>query len=121
MNILLYGTPAATAAKIATRYNLRMVNSPDKFNASGTLMLVPLICEPRYLLAFYNAMQRHEAEVDAVVICNAESCAAVNTVRYCTPPDKFFTLSGDLDDDGLFDDLCELLDTLSDERNHINF
>ena len=61
------------------------------------MVLVPSINAPRYLLAFYNAMLRHEDDVDAVIICGAESCEAVSTVQYCTPLGKFFTLNGDLD------------------------
>ena len=69
MNIVLYGVPAATAGRIADRYGLKLINSPDKFDASGTMVLVPSISAPRYLLAFYNAMLRHEDDVDAVVVC----------------------------------------------------
>ena len=70
MNIVLYGVPAATAGRIADRYGLKLINSPDKFDASGTMVLVPSISAPRYLLAFYNAMLRHEDDVDAVVVCD---------------------------------------------------
>lgn len=73
MNIILYGVPTATAEQIAARYALRMINSPDKFDASGTVMAVPPISAPRYLFAFYKAMIRHEAEVDAVIVCGADS------------------------------------------------
>jgi len=93
MNIVLYGVPAETAGRIADRYGLKVINSPDKFDASGTMVLVPSINAPRYLLAFYNAMLRHEDDVDAVIICGAESCEAVSTVQYCTPLGKFFTLN----------------------------
>ena len=65
MNIVLYGVPAETAGRIADRYGLKVINSPDKFDASGTMVLVPSINAPRYLLAFYNAMLRHEDDVDA--------------------------------------------------------
>ena len=79
MNIVLYGVPAETAGRIADRYGLKVINSPDKFDASGTMVLVPSINAPRYLLAFYNAMLRHEDDVDAVIICGADSCEAVST------------------------------------------
>ena len=121
MNILLYGVPAATAEEIAGRYGLKVVNSPDKFDVSGTMMLVPPIDAPRYLLAFYNAMLRHEEDVDAVIICGAESCAVVSTGQYCTPQGKFFTICGDLDGEELESELCGLLDSLFAEGNRINF
>lgn len=90
--------------RIADRYGLKVINSPDKFDASGTMVLVPSINAPRYLLAFYNAMLRHEDDVDAVIICGADSCEAVSTVQYCTPLGKFFTLNGDLDGEELVSD-----------------
>ena len=68
MNIVLYGVPAATAGRIADRYGLKLINSPDKFDASGTMVLVPSISAPRYLLAFYNAMLRHEDDVDGFTV-----------------------------------------------------
>ena len=95
MNIVLYGVPAETAGRIADRYGLKVINSPDKFDASGTMVLVPSINAPQYLLAFYNAMLRHEDDVDAVIICGADSCEAVSTVQYCTPLGKCFTLNGE--------------------------
>ena len=85
MNIVLYGVPAKTAGRIAGQYGLKVINSPDKFDASGTMVLVPPISTPRYLLAFYNAMLRHEDDVDAVIICGIESCEAASTVQYCSP------------------------------------
>ena len=97
MNIVLYGVPAATAGRIADRYGLKLINSPDKFDASGTMVLVPSISAPRYLLAFYNAM-----------------------LRYCTPKGKFFTLNGDLDEEELESELCQLFDSLFAEGNQIN-
>ena len=120
MNIVLYGVPAATAGRIADRYGLKLINSPDKFDASGTMVLVPSISAPRYLLAFYNAMLRHEDDVDAVVVCGAGSCEAVSTVRYCTPQGKFFTLNGDLDEEELESELCRFFDSLFAEGNQIN-
>ncbi len=121
MNIVLYGVTADVAERIAERYGLKVVNSPDKFDASGTIVLVPSINAPRYLLAFYNAMLRHEEDVDAVIICGADSCAAVSTVHYCTPQGKFFTLNGDLDAGELLAELYQLLDSLFAEGNQINF
>ena len=120
MNIVLYGVPAATAGRIADRYGLKLINSPDKFDASGTMVLVPSISAPRYLLAFYNAMLRHEDDVDAVIICGAESCAVVSTVQYCTPQGNFFTICGDLDGEELESELCGLLDSLFAEGTQIN-
>ena len=120
MNILLYGVPAGLAGEIAGRYGLKVVNSPDKFDAAGSLMLVPPISAPRYLLAFYNAMLRHEDDVDAVIICGIESCGAASTVQYCTPPGKFFSLKNDMDEEELKKELCQLLDALFAEGNQIN-
>ena len=97
MNIVLFGVSVGIAEEVAKRYNLKIINSPDKFDASGTLFLLQSIPSPRYLLAVYNAMLRHEDDVDAVILCSVESCEAASTVRYCTPQGKFYTLSGDLD------------------------
>lgn len=121
MNIVLYGVSAKTAETVAGKYGLKVVNSPDKFDASGTMVLVPRIDAPRYLLAFYNAMLRHEDDVDAVIVCGLESCAAASTVQYCTPPGKFFSLNGDLDGEELEAALCLILDSLFAEGNQINF
>lgn len=120
MNIVLYGVSAQTAGRIAGRYGLKIINSPDKFDASGTLVLVPPINTPRYLLAFYNAMLRHQDDVDAVILCGVESCAAASTVQYCTPQGKFFSLSGDLEAEELQSELCLILDSLFAEGNQIN-
>ncbi|WP_295912600.1 hypothetical protein [uncultured Alistipes sp.] len=120
MNILLYGVSADMAGEIAGRYGLKVVNSPDKFEASGTIVLVPPIGTPRYLLAFYNAMLRHEDDVDAVIICGIESCGAASTVQYCTPPGKFFSLNNDVGEEELKKELCLLLDSLFAEGNQIN-
>ena len=113
MNIVLYGVPAKTAGRIAGQYGLKEINSPDKFDASGTMVLVPPISTPRYLLAFYNAMLRHEDDVDAVIICGIESCEAASTVQYCTPPGKFFSLNGGLDEEELLSELLLILDSSS--------
>lgn len=120
MNIVLYGASAETAGRIAGKYGLKVVNSPDKFDASGTMILVPAISTPRYLLAFYNAMLRHENDVDAVIICGIESCEVASTVQYCTPQGKFFSLSGELENDELISELCLILDSLFAEGNQIN-
>lgn len=120
MNIVLYGVSADVAERIAGRYGLKVINSPDKFDASGTIVLVPQIDAPRYLLAFYNAMLRREDDVDAVIVCSLESCAAASTVQYCTPPGKFFSLGGSLDEEDLEAELCLLLDSLFAEGNRIN-
>lgn len=120
MNIVLYGVPAKTAGRIAGQYGLKVINSPDKFDASGTMVLVPPISTPRYLLAFYNAMLRHEDDVDAVIICGIESCEAASTVQYCTPPGKFFSLNGGLDEEELLSELRLILDSLFAEGNQFN-
>ena len=78
MNIVLYGVPAKTAGRIAGQYGLKEINSPDKFDASGTMVLVPPISTPRYLLAFYNAMLRHHIQKNAdvtIVISDNETTA----------------------------------------------
>ena len=81
------------------------------------MVLVPPISTPRYLLAFYNAMLRHEDDVDAVIICGIESCEAASTVQYCTPPGKFFSLNGGLDEEELLSELRLILDSLFAEGN----
>ena len=50
-------------------------------------------------------MLRHEDDVDAVIICGIESCEAASTVQYCTPPRKFFSLNGGLDEEELLSEL----------------
>ncbi|WP_295961092.1 hypothetical protein [uncultured Alistipes sp.] len=120
MNIVLYGVPAAMAGKIAGKYGLKLVNSPDKFRPSGSLVLVPPMGAPRHLLAFYNAMLRHEDDVDAVIICGIESCEAASTVQYCTPPGKFFSLNGELENEELLSELCLIIDSIFSEGNQLN-
>ena len=111
MNIVLYTVPAKPPEGLRTQYGLKVINSPDKFDASGTMVLVPPISTPRYLLAFYNAMLRHEDDVDAVIICGIESCEAASTVQYCTPPGKFFSLNGGLDEEELVSRNCACFST----------
>ena len=120
MNIVLYGVSAEIAGKIAGKYGLKLISTPDKFQPSGTVVLVPPMGTPRQLLAFYNAMLRHEDDVDAVIICGIESCGAASTVQYCTPPGKFFSLNNDMDEEELKKELCQLLDALFAEGNQIN-
>ena len=133
MNIVLYGVSAEIAGKIAGKYGLKLISTPDKFQPSGTVVLVPpmgrqrQMCirdsmgTPRQLLAFYNAMLRHEDDVDAVIVCGIESCEAASTVQYCTPPGKFFSLGGDLEPEELESELYVILDSLFAEGNQINF
>ena len=121
MNIVLYGVPAETARQIAKQYGLNLVNTPDKFNPAGSLVVVPPMTAPRQLLTFYNAMLRHEDDVDAVIVCGIESCEAASTVQYCTPPGKFFSLGGDLEPEELESELYVILDSLFAEGNQINF
>ena len=113
MNIVLYGVSAEIAGKIAGKYGLKLISTPDKFQPSGTVV--------RQLLAFYNAMLRHEDDVDAVIVCGIESCEAASTVQYCTPPGKFFSLGGDLEPEELESELYVILDSLFAEGNQINF
>ena len=68
MNIVLYGVSAEIAGKIAGKYGLKLISTPDKFQPSGTVVLVPPMGTSRQLLAFYNAMLRHEDDVDAVIV-----------------------------------------------------
>lgn len=120
MNIVLYGVPAETARQIARKYDLNLVDTPDKFNPAGSLVLVPPMTVPRQLLTFYNAMLHHEDAVDAVIICGLETCDAASTVQYCTPPGKFFSLSGELEAEELESELVLILDSLFAEGNRIN-
>ena len=120
MNIVLFGVSVGIAEEVAKRYNLKIINSPDKFDASGTLVLIQSIPSPRYLLAVYNAMLRHEDDVDAVILCSVESCEAASTVQYCTPQGKFYTLSGDLGRNSVIEELCAPLDSLFAKGNRIN-
>ena len=120
MNIVLYGVSAEIAGRIAGQYGLKLISSPNKFEPSGSVVLVPQMDTPRRLLAFYNAMLRHENDVDAVIICGIESCEVASTVQYCTPQGKFFSLSGSLEEAELISELCLILDSLFAEGNQIN-
>ena len=102
MNIVLYGVSAEIAGKIAGKYGLKLISTPDKFQPSGTML-------------------RHEDDVDAVIVCGIESCEAASTVQYCTPPGKFFSLGGDLEPEELESELYVILDSLFAEGNQINF
>ena len=99
MNIVLYGVSAEIAGKIAGKYGLKLISTPDKFQPSGTVVLVPPMGTPRQLLAFYNAMLRHEDDVDAVIV----------------------SLGGDLEPEELESELYVILDSLFAEGNQINF
>lgn len=120
MNIVLYGAPTETAGQIARQYGLRLIRTPDQFIASGSLVLVPQMTAPRQLLSFYNAMLRHEDDVDAVILCGLETCEAASTVQYCSPQGKFFSLSGQLEADELLSELRLILDSLFAEGNTLN-
>ena len=85
MNIVLYGVSAEIAGKIAGKYGLKLISTPDKFQPSGTVVLVPPMGTPRQWLAFYNAMLRHEDDVDAVIVCGIESCEAASTCSIARP------------------------------------
>ena len=54
MNIVLYGVPAETARQIARKYDLNLVNTPDKFNPAGSLVVVPPMTVPHHLLPDRN-------------------------------------------------------------------
>ncbi|MFR9250613.1 MAG: hypothetical protein ACLVK4_12130 [Alistipes shahii] len=58
-------------------------------------------------------------DVDAVVGFRAGSGEVVSTVRVA-PQGKFFTLNGDLDEEELESELCQLFDSLFAEGNQIN-
>ena len=98
MNIVLYGVSAEIAGKIAGKYGLKLISTPDKFQPSGTVVLVP-----------------------PMIVCGIESCEAASTVQYCTPPGKFFSLGGDLEPEELESELYVILDSLFAEGNQINF
>ena len=38
MNIVLYGVSAEIAGKIAGKYGLKLISTPDKFQPSGTVV-----------------------------------------------------------------------------------
>lgn len=120
MYIVLYGVPAQTAEKLAARYHLKLIYTPEDIDSRGFLLLVPRMTAPRQLLAFYNAMLRHEDEVDAVIVCGVETCGAASTVQYCSPPGKFFSLGGGQEPEEQMAELCLILDTLSAEGNRFN-
>lgn len=100
MKILLYGIPAAVTERAAVRYGFRPAASLDDEGGEAGI-----------LLSLYNTMLAREAEIDAVVVCGAENCDACNTVRYCSPPGKFYTLSGDAGDEMLEYELGRIVET----------
>ena len=98
MNLLLYGVPAGIARRIADRYSLKMARTLAGVGEPDTLLIIPPMESPRQLLAFYNEMLARESEIDAVIVCDPAACEAANTVRYGSPPDKFFTLGPEEDE-----------------------
>ncbi len=112
MKILLYGIPAAVTERAAVRYGFRPAASlDDEGGEAGILLPVGPVRTPAELLSLYNTMLAREAEIDAVVVCGAENCDACNTVRYCSPPGKFYTLSGDAGDEMLEYELGRIVET----------
>lgn len=101
MNLLLYGIPTEIARRLAERYSLKISRRLAAVGEPATLLLIPPMESPRQLLAFYNEMMAREAEIDAVIVCDPTDCGAVSTVRYCSPPDKFFTVSHEADEEEL--------------------
>ena len=65
-------------------------------------------------------MKEHRLCVLSVIICGIESCEAASTVQYCTPPGKFFSLNGGLDEEELLSELRLILDSLFAEGNQLN-
>lgn len=113
MKILLYGIPAAVVDRTAARCGFRPAASlDDEGGAAGILLPVPPLETPGELLSFYNTMLAREAEIDAVILCGADHCAAYDTVFCCAPQGKFFTLSGDADEESLEYELGRILETL---------
>ena len=45
---------------------------------------------------------------------------SASTVQYCTPPGKFFSLNGGLDEEELLSELRLILDSLFAEGNQLN-
>ena len=112
MNIILYGAPAETAERIARRYGLETVHTPETFHAAGCLLLVPPMETARQFLNLCDALLRHEHDADAVVLCG-EPCATASAVQYCAAHGKLFTLGADLDDGELERELAAILDILA--------
>lgn len=112
MKILSYGIPAGVTERVAVRYGLRLAASFDDGGGEGGILL-PLrpVHAPAGLLALCNAMLAHEAEIDAVIVCGSASCDLCNTLRYCAPQGKFYTLSNDADDEILEYELGCIIET----------
>ena len=111
MNILLYGVQTEIAERIAERYSLHIASSLAMNGVPDTLLLIEPMSSPRQLLAFYNAMLARESEIDAVIVCDRGSCDAVSTVQYCSPQGKFFTVSGDADEEELEYAIARIVET----------
>lgn len=120
MNIILYGIPAKTAEEIAGHYDLEFINSFDKIGQKSSLLLVPKITAPRQLLAFYNSMRHHEDDIDAIIVCGAETCGAAGTIYYGSSPGKFFSLCGDPENEEMEAELYRLIDAILAQDNQLN-
>ena len=100
MKILSYGIPAGVAERVAAHYGLRPAASlDDEGGEAGILLLLRPVDTPAGLLSLCNAMLAHESEIDAVIVCGSADCDLCNTMRYCAPPGKFYTLSCDAGDE----------------------
>ncbi len=84
MNIVLYGFPEATTHRLARHYALRIIEHPDQFADGGTGALLPLMraASNRQRLELYNALLRHEEQIDAVIVCGVEGCSMATMLQY---------------------------------------
>lgn len=122
MNIVLYGFPEAATRRIARHYALQTIDAPEEFGSRGTGLLLHArrISSNEQLLAFYNALLHHEERIDAVIVCGVEGCNMERMLQYGSAQSKFYTLSGTLDEEELFDQVQLILDARFAEGNRIN-
>ena len=62
----------------------------------------------------------HEERIDAVIVCGVEGCNMERMLQYGSAQSKFYSLSGTLDEEELFDQVQLILDARFAEGNRIN-
>lgn len=122
MNIVLYGFPEATTHRLARHYALRIIEHPDQFADGGTGALLPLMraASNRQRLELYNALLRHEEQIDAVIVCGVGGCSMATMLQYGSTQSRFYALSGTLDEEELFTEAQLILDARFAEGNRLN-
>ena len=74
----------------------------------------------RQRLELYNALLRHEEQIDAVIVCGVEGCSMATMLQYGSTQSRFYALSGTLDEEELFTEAQLILDARFAEGNRLN-